>query len=56
LEKKLNAAGYESAAQLAGESAQRLAQKIDGLSLSRAEAILTDARKVVKKTVKKKKK
>ncbi len=55
LEKKLNAAGYESAAQLAGESAQRLAQKIDGLSIERAERILKDARKVVKKTVKKKK-
>ncbi|MFW9926064.1 MAG: helix-hairpin-helix domain-containing protein [Candidatus Thorarchaeota archaeon] len=55
LEKKLNAAGYESAAQLAGESAQRLAQKIEGLSIARAEKILKDARKVVKKTVKKKK-
>jgi hypothetical protein len=55
LEKKLNAAGYESAAQLAGESAQRLAQKIDGLSVARAEKILKDALKVVKKTVKKKK-
>ncbi|MHA2027172.1 MAG: helix-hairpin-helix domain-containing protein [Candidatus Thorarchaeota archaeon] len=56
LEKKLNAAGYESAAQLAGESSQRLAQKIDGLSVAGAEKILRDARKVVKKTVKKKKK
>lgn len=55
LEKKLNAAGYESAAQLAGESAQRLAQKVDGLSVARAEKILKDARKVVKKTVKKNK-
>ena len=55
LEKKLNAAGYESAAQLAGESAQRLAQKIDGLSVAGAEKILKDARKVVKKTVRKKK-
>jgi MFS family permease len=55
LEKKLNAAGYESAAQLAGESAQRLSQKIEGLSVARAEKILKDARKVVKKTVKKKK-
>jgi len=55
LEKKLNAAGYESAAQLAGESAQRLAQKIDGLTIDRAEKILKNARKVVKKTVKKKK-
>jgi hypothetical protein len=55
LEKKLNAAGYESAAQLAGESAQRLAQKIDGINVARAEKILKDARTVVKKTVKKKK-
>lgn len=55
LEKKLNAAGYESAAQLAGESAQRLAQKVEGLGIDRAEKILKDARKVVKKTVKKKK-
>lgn len=55
LEKKLNAAGYESAAQLAGESAQRLTQKVEGLGIDRAEKILKDARKVVKKTVKKKK-
>jgi hypothetical protein len=55
LEKKLNAAGYESAAQLAGESAQRLAQKVDGLNFARAEKILKDARRVVKKTVKRKK-
>ncbi len=54
LEKKLNAAGYESAAQIAGESAQRLAQKVDGLSVAGAEKILKDARKVVKKTIKKK--
>jgi hypothetical protein len=55
LEKKLNAAGYESAAQLSGESAQRLAPKIDGLSVAGAEKILKAARSVVKKTVKKKK-
>ncbi|MGD9397290.1 MAG: helix-hairpin-helix domain-containing protein [Candidatus Thorarchaeota archaeon] len=55
LEKKMIAAGYESAAQLAGESAQRLAQKVDGLSVTRAEKILKDARKVVKKTVRKRK-
>jgi hypothetical protein len=54
LEKKLSAAGYESAAQLAGESAQRLARKIDGLSVAGAEKILKGARKVVKKTVRKK--
>ena len=56
LEKKLIAAGYESAAQLAGESAQRLAPKIEGLSVAGAEKILKAARAVVKKTVKKKKK
>ncbi len=55
LEKKLNAAGYESAAQLAGETAQRLAPKVDGLSVAGAEKILKAARQVVKKTVKKKK-
>ncbi len=54
LEKKLTAAGYESAAQLAGESAQRLALKIDGLSVAGAEKLLKEARKVFKKTVKKK--
>jgi MFS family permease len=52
LEKKLKRAGYESAAQLAGESAQRLSQKIEGLSLARAEKILKDARSVVKKKMK----
>ena len=53
LEKKLIDAGYESAAQLAGESPQRLAQKIEGLSLARADKLLKDARKVVKKKMKK---
>ncbi|MGY5873097.1 MAG: helix-hairpin-helix domain-containing protein [Candidatus Thorarchaeota archaeon] len=53
LEKKLKAAGYESAAQLAGETAQRLSQKVEGVSLSRAEKILKDARSVVKKKIKK---
>jgi hypothetical protein len=52
LEKKLKKAGYESAAQLAGESAQRLSQKIEGLSLVRAEKLLKDARSVVKKKMK----
>lgn len=56
LEKKLKAAGYESAVQLAGETPQRLAQKIDGLSDARAEKIVKDARTVVKKTIKKGKK
>ncbi|MCK4566717.1 MAG: hypothetical protein KAU48_05340, partial [Candidatus Thorarchaeota archaeon] len=53
LEKKLKAAGYDSAVQLAGESAQRLSRKVEGLSLSRAEKILKDARSVVKKKMKK---
>ena len=56
LEKKLKAAGYESAVQLAGETPQRLAQKVDGLSVARAEKIVKDARTVVKKTIKKGKK
>lgn len=53
LEKKLKDAGYESAAQLAGETAQRLSQKIEGLSLARADKLLKDARTVVKKKIKK---
>ena len=53
LEKKLKAAGYESAAQLAGETAQRLANKIECLSLPRAEKLLKDARSVVKTKIKK---
>ncbi|TFG95072.1 hypothetical protein E4H12_14040, partial [Candidatus Thorarchaeota archaeon] len=52
LEKKLKDAGYESAAQLAGETAQRLSQKIEGLSLARADKLLKDARTVVKKKIK----
>ncbi len=53
LEKKLKVAGYDSAAQLAGESAPRLSRKVEGLSLTRAEKILKDARSVVKKKMKK---
>jgi hypothetical protein len=52
LAKKLHAAGYDSAVQLAGENAQRLSQKVEGLSVSRAEKILKDARAVVKKSMK----
>lgn len=48
LEKKLRRAGYKSAVQLAGETAQRLAEKVDGLTPSRAEKILSDARKLVR--------
>jgi len=53
LEKKLRDVGYESAAQLAGETPQRLSQKVEGLSLARAEKLLKDARSVVKKKIKK---
>ncbi len=56
LEKKLVDAGYESAAQLAGETAQRLSQRVEGLTVLRAEKILKDARSVVKKKMKNKKK
>jgi nucleotidyltransferase/DNA polymerase involved in DNA repair len=53
LEKKLRRAGYKSAAQLAGENAQRLADRIEGLTVARAEKILSDTRKLVKKKIKK---
>ncbi len=52
LESKLRKAGYSSAAQLAGETAPRLAQKIEGLSQSRAEKIVAEARKIVHKEFK----
>ncbi|MHA2424856.1 MAG: helix-hairpin-helix domain-containing protein [Candidatus Thorarchaeota archaeon] len=51
LEEKLRLAGYESAAQLAGETAIRLSEKIEGLSKPRAEKILDDARSLIKKTM-----
>ena len=53
LEKKLKAAGYESAAQVAGETAQRLSFNVEGMSLARADKLLKDARSVVKKKIKK---
>ncbi len=56
LEKKLREAGYDSAVQLAGETAQRLSQKVEGLSIARAEKLLKDARSVVKKSMKKSRK
>lgn len=52
LEKKLRRAGYKSAAQISGETPKRLAEKIEGLGLARAEKIISDARKIVKRTVK----
>ncbi|MHA1909013.1 MAG: helix-hairpin-helix domain-containing protein [Candidatus Thorarchaeota archaeon] len=51
LEEKLRNAGYESAAQLAGETAVRLSEKVEGLGKERAEKILADARQLVKKTI-----
>ena len=48
LEKKLREAGYESAAQLAGEVPKRLASKIEGLSESQAKKIIANARDAVK--------
>ena len=53
LEEKLRNAGYESASQLAGDTAARLSSKIEGLSQARAEKILTDARRLVNKTMRK---
>ncbi len=52
LERKLRRAGYESAVQLSGETPKRLAEKIDGLGLARAEKIISDARKILKRTMK----
>ncbi len=52
LEKKLQLAGYKSAAQLSGETPKRLAEKIDGLGIARAGKIISDARQIVKRTVK----
>ncbi|MHA1637677.1 MAG: helix-hairpin-helix domain-containing protein [Candidatus Thorarchaeota archaeon] len=49
MEERLQEAGYISAAQLAGETAKRLAAKVDGLSEKRAERILSAARASVKK-------
>ena len=52
LERKLQRAGYKSAAQLSGETPKRLVEKIDGLGLARAEKIISDARKIVKRAAK----
>ncbi|MHA2140727.1 MAG: helix-hairpin-helix domain-containing protein [Candidatus Thorarchaeota archaeon] len=52
LEQKLRKAGYDSAAQLAGETPQRLASKIKGLSEKQAERILLNAREAVNKLTK----
>ncbi|MHA2021148.1 MAG: helix-hairpin-helix domain-containing protein [Candidatus Thorarchaeota archaeon] len=53
LEQKLRKAGYDSAAQLAGETPKRLASKIKGMSEKQAERILLNAREAVNKLAKK---
>jgi hypothetical protein len=55
LEEKFTDAGYRSAAQVAGETASRLASKVEGLTQDRAEKVIKDAREVVKKSMKQKK-
>ncbi|MHA2433021.1 MAG: helix-hairpin-helix domain-containing protein [Candidatus Thorarchaeota archaeon] len=47
LEQKLKRAGYDAAAQLAGETPKRLSEKIEGLGEKQAEKILLNARKAV---------
>jgi len=47
LEQRLKAEGYESAAQLAGERADRLAKKVEGLSEKGAQKIISAARELV---------
>ncbi|MFX1603332.1 MAG: helix-hairpin-helix domain-containing protein, partial [Promethearchaeota archaeon] len=48
LEQKLRRAGYDSAAQLAGETPKRLSEKIAGLGEKQAENILLNARKAIR--------
>jgi hypothetical protein len=55
LEEKLRKAGYESAAQLAGETPKRLAEKVTGLSEKQAETLLKNARDAIKQLSLKKK-
>ncbi|MFW9847339.1 MAG: DUF4332 domain-containing protein, partial [Candidatus Thorarchaeota archaeon] len=55
LEQKLRRAGYDSAAQLAGETPKRLAARIEGLSERQAEKILLNARKAISSLTKTKK-
>ncbi|MFW9802797.1 MAG: helix-hairpin-helix domain-containing protein [Candidatus Thorarchaeota archaeon] len=52
LEQKLRKAGYDSAAQLAGETPSRLALKIKGMSEKQAERILLNAREAVNRITK----
>lgn len=53
LEERLIAAGYTSAVQLAGETAPRLAEKVQGISRKQAEKILENARELTKSALKK---
>jgi DNA polymerase/3'-5' exonuclease PolX len=53
MEERLREAGYESAAQLAGETPQRLSSKVKGLSESQAAKILANVRGAVKEAMKK---
>ncbi|MFX1369950.1 MAG: helix-hairpin-helix domain-containing protein, partial [Promethearchaeota archaeon] len=55
LEEKLRKAGYESAAQLAGETPKRLAARVAGLSEKQAEIILRNARDAIRRLSLKKK-
>jgi len=48
LEQKLRRAGYDSAAQLAGETPKRLSEKVEGLGEKQAESILLNARKAIR--------
>jgi hypothetical protein len=52
LEKRLSEAGYESAAQLAGEIPKRLASKVEGLSKAKAKIIISSARDIVQAEIK----
>lgn len=54
MEERLREAGYESAAQLAGETPERLSSKVKGLSESQAEKILASVRDAVREAVKSK--
>jgi hypothetical protein len=51
LENRLLKAGYESAAQLAGEIPKRLADKIEGLSETQAKKLISNAREAVQEKI-----
>ncbi len=54
MEERLREAGYESAAQLAGETPQRLSSKVKGLSEAQADKILGSVREAVRDAMKSK--